>query len=146
MKKTDDNQPAAKPEAHQSWKEKRQEDWARRQVLQQWRHLDLPNLEKGWDLKIKSSSDLVSGVMKGLRIEARRNEAEIVKVWNTLLDPNVTEHAQPVKLHKGTLFVDVSNSAWLDEIVRWRRRDILKSLQGAFGKEVIQRISFRAAG
>ncbi|MDA7916308.1 DUF721 domain-containing protein [Verrucomicrobia bacterium] len=146
MKKSDDNETPVKPDAHEAWKEKRQADWARRQALQQWRHFDLTNLEKGWKLKVKPTSDLVSSVLGDLRIEARRNEAEVVKVWNALIDPNVSKHAQPVKIHKGTLFVDVTNSAWLDEIVRWRRKEILRTLQGAFGKETIARISFRPAG
>ena len=147
MKKPDDPKPEpTKLAAHETWKAKRREEWARNQALSQWRRMDLPDLEKGWNLKVKPVEDLVSGVMKDLRIEARRNEAELVNIWNSLLDPNVTKHAQPVKLHKGTLFVDVTNSAWMDEIVRWCRKEILRTLQSAFGKDTVQRISFRPAG
>jgi len=46
-------------------------------------------------------------------------------------------------LRKGTLFVNVDSSVWLSEIVRYRRREILDRLQHSFGKNVIQRISFR---
>lgn len=81
--------------------------------------------------------------MKDLRMDARQGEAEIVKVWNSLIDPNVTEHAQPANLHKGTLFVNVDTSVWLSEIVRYRRKEILDRLQHSFGKSLIQRISFR---
>jgi hypothetical protein len=66
-----------------------------------------------------------------------------VKVWNSLLDPGVTAHAQPANLHKGTLFVNVDNSAWLSEIVRYRRKEILDRLQNCYGKAIIQKISFR---
>jgi hypothetical protein len=48
-----------------------------------------------------------------------------------------------VGLHKGTLFVNVDSSAWLDEIVRYRRKEILTRLQSAFGADRIARISFR---
>jgi len=64
-------------------------------------------------------------------------------VWNSLIDPAVTAHAQPANLHKGTLFVNVDNSAWLSEIVRYRRREILERLQTSYGKTAIQKISFR---
>jgi hypothetical protein len=37
----------------------------------------------------------------------------------------------------------VDSSVWLDEIVRYRRRDILQRLQTSFGKDLIARISFR---
>src|SRR3989442_6386477 len=34
-------------------------------------------------------------------IDRRRAEAEVVKVWNNLLDPIIATHAQPTGLHKG---------------------------------------------
>jgi len=64
-------------------------------------------------------------------------------VWNSLLDPNIVAHAQPVGLRKGTLFVNVDSNVWLAEIVRYRRKEILDRLQHGFGKNLIQRISFR---
>lgn len=82
-------------------------------------------------------------VLADLRIDNRRAEAEIVKVWNALIDPTVVVHAQPVGLRKGTLFVTVDSSAWLSEIVRYRRREILHRLQHSFGRDLIARISFR---
>jgi predicted nucleic acid-binding Zn ribbon protein len=83
------------------------------------------------------------GVLTDLRIDRRRSEAEIVKVWNHLLDPNIVAHAQPTGLHKGTLFVTVDSSVWLSEIVRYRRKEILDRLQNSFGRDLICRISFR---
>jgi predicted nucleic acid-binding Zn ribbon protein len=85
-------------------------------------------------------------VLAELRLDRRLAEAEIVRTWNSLIDPVITAHAQPDSLARGTLFVNVDSSPWLDEIVRYRRREILERLQHAFGREKIQRISFRVAG
>jgi predicted nucleic acid-binding Zn ribbon protein len=63
-----------------------------------------------------------------------------------LIDPAIAEHAQPVGLHHGTLFVNVDSHPWLDEIVRYRRREILNRLQHSFGREMIKKISFRVVG
>ena len=82
-------------------------------------------------------------ILGELRIDRRQSETEIVKVWNHLIDPNIVAHAQPTGLNKGTLFVTVDSSAWLDEIVRYRRREILDRLQHSFGRDLIARISFR---
>ena len=82
-------------------------------------------------------------VLKRIGFDRRQNSAEIVKVWNELIDPTVTTHAQPVGLNKGTLFVNVDSNVWLSEIVRYRRHEILQRLQHAFGAELIARISFR---
>ena len=68
---------------------------------------------------------------------------EILKVWNNLMDPMVAQHAKPVGIAKGTLFVAVDSNVWLDEIVRYRRREILQRLRHAFGPDLIQKISFR---
>jgi hypothetical protein len=46
-------------------------------------------------------------------------------------------------VRKGTLFVTVDSSVWLSEIVRYRRKEILDRLQHSFGRNLIQRISFR---
>jgi predicted nucleic acid-binding Zn ribbon protein len=79
-----------------------------------------------------------------LGLDRRRAEAEIVRVWNNLIDPNIAAHAQPAGLNKGTLFVTVDSNAWLNEIVRYRRKEILDRLQNSFGRDLIARISFRA--
>ncbi len=82
-------------------------------------------------------------VLADLRIDRRQSETEILKVWNNQLDPNITAHAHPTGLRNGTLFVTVDSSVWLDEIVRYRRREILERLQNSFGRDLITRISFR---
>ena len=112
-------------------------------ALAEWRRLDLTPLEKTRQRPARSISDLMPSVLKGLRMEQRQAEAEIVRVWNHLMDPTITAHAQPSGIHKGTLYVTVDHSTWLDEIVRYRRKEILKLLQHSFGRELIVRISFR---
>ena len=88
-------------------------------------------------------STLLPSVLSGMRIDVRQVEAEIVKVWNNLLDPIIVAHAQPTGIRKGTLFVTVDSSVWLSEIVRYRRKEILNRLQHSFGRDFIARISFR---
>ena len=116
---------------------------ARRRVLAQWRGVDLTPLETAQALRARPASAIVPNVLADLHLDRRSAEAEIVKVWNHLLDPNIVAHAQPAGLKKGTLFVDVDSSVWLSEIVRYRRREILERLQHSFGRETVARISFR---
>jgi len=116
---------------------------ARQRVLAQWRCVNLTPLEIARKDSSKSTKNVLPGVLSGLRIDQRRAEAELVKVWNDLIDPNIVKHAQPTGLNKGTLFVTVDSSTWLSEIVRYRRKEILDRLQNSFGKGFIARISFR---
>lgn len=117
--------------------------YARAKVLAQWRGVDYAPLEKARATAARLPGEILPALMKELRLDARQAEAEIVKVWNSLIDPVVIAHAQPANLHKGTLFVNVDSSAWLNEIVRYRRKEILDRLQHSFGKSVVQKISFR---
>src|SRR5271154_1957321 len=116
---------------------------ARQKILAQWRGVDLSPLETAKAVRARRAGDVLPKLMKDLRMDDRRAEAELVKVWNSLIDPNITAHAQPHNLHKGTLFVNVDSSVWLSEIVRYRRKEILDRLQHSFGKNVIQKISYR---
>lgn len=116
---------------------------ARQRVLAQWRGVDLGPLETGRAVRARRMGDVLPKVATDLRMDSRRVEIEVVRVWNALLDPNIVAHAQPAGLRKGTLFVNVDSSVWLSEIVRYRRKEILDRLQHSFGREVIKKISFR---
>jgi predicted nucleic acid-binding Zn ribbon protein len=116
---------------------------ARQKVLAQWRGVDLAPIETAKAINARTAGKVISKVLGDLKMDSRRADIEIVKVWNSLIDPNIVAHAQPHNLHKGTLFVNVDSSAWLSEIVRYRRKEILDRLQHSFGKSLIQKISFR---
>lgn len=116
---------------------------ARERVLAQWRRVDMRSEEIATRATSRNAGNIVQGVLGRLRLDQRQAETEIVKVWNDLIDPTLTAHAQPAGINKGTLFVNVDSSPWLDEIVRYRRKEILQRLQTAFGHELVKRISFR---
>jgi hypothetical protein len=116
---------------------------ARERVLAEWRRVDLTSQEGAQRNAGKALAEIMPKVLTGLRMDRRQAEAEIVRVWNNLIDPKVTAHAQPTGIHKGTLFVGVDSDVWRDEIVRYRRKEILERLQHSFGSELIARISFR---
>ena len=116
---------------------------ARQRALADLRGIDLAPLEKVRERTAKNISEVMPRILTRIRMDKRQSEAEILKVWNNLIDPAITAHAQPTGINKGTLFVTVDSSVWLSEIVRYRRREVLDRLQHSFGRELIQRISFR---
>ena len=115
----------------------------RQRVLAQWRGTAAARAEGAAAHPARPVADLVPKLLTQLRLERRRAEAEVVRVWNNLLDPAVVAHAQPTGLRNGTLFVTVDSSVWLSEIVRYRRKEILDRLQHSFGRDFVTRISFR---
>jgi predicted nucleic acid-binding Zn ribbon protein len=116
---------------------------ARQRVLAQWRGVDTTPLEIAQATPARAAGAVLPKLFQDLRLEGRRAEAEVVKVWNQLIDPAVVAHAQPVGLRKGTLFVVVDSSVWLSEIVRYRREEILERLQHSFGAALVKKISYR---
>jgi len=117
--------------------------YERRRVLAQWRGVDLTEQETARTDRAQTVGNVLPKLLELFGMDRRRSEAEIVKVWNHLIDPILTAHAQPTGINKGTLFVTVDSNVWLSEIVRYRRKEILEQLQTAFSSEMIARISFR---
>ncbi len=116
---------------------------ARQRVLAQWRGVNTAPREVELRPVGRSVGSLLPSVMQGLRMDQRAGEAQLIQIWNAAIDPAITAHAQPTGITKGTLFVSVDNNVWLSEIVRWRRADILKRIQSAVGREVVEKISCR---
>lgn len=116
---------------------------ARERALAEWRGINLAPMEKSREARTRPISQLLPKIFSELRFDKRRGEAEIVRVWNALLDPDTVAHAQPTGLRKGTLFVTVDSSVWLSEIVRYRKSEIVERLRHSFGPELIKKISFR---
>jgi hypothetical protein len=117
---------------------------ARQRVLAQWRGVDLSPLETAKAVRARDADKIVSKVLSDLKMDSRRADIEIVKVWNLLIDPNITAHAQPAGLNKkGTLFVSVDNDTQKYDIIRYHAAEILKRMQYSFGLDKIKKISFR---
>ena len=115
----------------------------RDRILREWRGVDVRSLEKTHGSKSLNAGAVVKNVLGALQLDRRRAETEVLKVWNQTIDPTITGHAQPVNIHHGTLFVAVDSSVWLDEIVRYRRHEILQRIQHAMGREMVKKISYR---
>ena len=116
---------------------------AKERVLAQWRRVNVSREEIARTNNAQSAQTLVPKILGTLRMDRRRSEAEIVRVWNNSIDPSITAHAQPTGINKETLFVTVDNSVWLEEIVRYRRKEILIRLQHSFGTDLVARLCFR---
>lgn len=115
----------------------------RRQILAAWRRVDWEALEAVCQRPARPLGAIVPEVLARLQLDRRLQQAEVLRVWNQVLSPALTAHAQPTGLRHGTLFVSVDHPVWRDEIVRYHRHEILERLQQALGPDVVRRISFR---
>lgn len=95
------------------------------------------------DTPFVSVQNVLADIFK--KIEANRQPwfGEVHAEWDSLLGDLTSRHARPVGMRGRTLIVHVDNSAWLNELVRFRRGEMLERLQRKFGSERIQNISLR---
>src|SRR5438034_722146 len=108
----------------------------RQRVLAQWRGTDMTTLEKLSIRGCKPVGQVMDRLLIDLRIDQRQQETMILKAWNSLIDPNITAHAHPTGIHKGTLFVTVDNSVFHYDIILYHRKEILARMQSSFGHQV----------
>jgi hypothetical protein len=113
---------------------------ARLKTLAEWRGIDLSEEERARTRSEKDAADIVKSALEYIKFEERRKSAEILNVWQNAIDRVIVEHTEPATLKNGTLIVNVDSNVWLNEIVRFKRREILIKLQSCFGKEVIKNI------
>jgi hypothetical protein len=112
--------------------------------LAEWRGKDWSAEERAQAVGERSAAVLVAQVVRDLKLDQRRSDAEVLKAWGVLVSPTVAAHTRPMSIRSGVLTVAVDSSAWLSEIVHFRQAEILTALQGAFGAEAVRQILYRS--
>ncbi len=86
---------------------------------------------------------VIPQVMKGLGLEDRFWEQELLEEWPKLVGPQVARHTRPGRLERKIFHVFVTNSAWLSELSRYGQKQILENLQKRFGADKIKGIKLQ---
>ncbi len=91
--------------------------------------------------KISPISEIVKNVFA--QIEGQKGPQEDIEgCWKELVGKAGFEHSRPLRIHKTVLTVRVDTSVWLQEFVM-KKRQLLKGLKRALGKDRISEIHFR---
>ena len=61
--------------------------------------------------------------------------------WATLVDPETAEHCRPLKIRRGVLWVEVENSAWLQQL-RFQKYQLLETINASLTKSRIEDIKY----
>lgn len=87
-------------------------------------------------------SDIIPDLVARLGLEGRLWEQTLLQEWPSLVGPAIARRARPGGLQRRTLIVYVSNSAWLHELERFAKEELLQRLQSRFGADRIRSIRF----
>jgi predicted nucleic acid-binding Zn ribbon protein len=61
--------------------------------------------------------------------------------WNEIVGPKVAAHAQPVRLARNVLYVEVNDHLWLAQL-KYMKGDILKRLESRIRKGLFTDLKF----
>lgn len=98
----------------------------------------------GWREK-KDKEKRVEAIMPGLvRDKGWETQLDLHSIfpnWQDVVEPDAANHATPLKIVKGTLWLEVENSAWLQQF-QFRKVMLLKSINAYLKKSNIKNIRF----
>ena len=87
-----------------------------------------------------SVGDTIPDIMRQMGLADRYWEQALIREWDSLVGKQVAKHARPGRVQRSTLYVFVSNSAWLNELLRYGQKQMLENLQKRFGTDRIKTI------
>jgi predicted nucleic acid-binding Zn ribbon protein len=82
-------------------------------------------------MRSKKVGDILPGVMKGLGLDAKLREAELVQQWTALVGKAMAARSKPIGIKDHVLLVEIGNNAWMQEI-RFHQREIIARIREDF--------------
>lgn len=79
-----------------------------------------------------------------LGIERRFKAEQIMLLWPKIVGPTVAKIALPAQCKNGTLFIDVADNIWMQEL-KFQERDLIGRLNEALGEPLVRRLFLQLA-
>lgn len=86
---------------------------------------------------------LLAETFRGKPLEKRLGEAEIWRVWEAAVGPQIASKARPSGFRDGVLTVMVTSAPWMQQL-NFMKRDIAERLNGILGKSLVREIYLKS--
>lgn len=86
---------------------------------------------------------LLAETFRGKPLEKRLGEAEIWRVWEVAVGPQIASKAKPSGFRDGVLTVLVASPPWMQQL-NFMKRDMAEQLNRALGKEMVREIYLKS--
>jgi len=93
--------------------------------------------------KLEPVGPVLGDLLEGLGLEHRLREFRAVEIWDATVGELVAQRTRPVGIRDGVLFVEVSSSVWMQELVLLRD-EIVERLNEKLGQPIVRRIVLTA--
>jgi hypothetical protein len=87
-------------------------------------------------------SSIIDNVLKMYRLENDTGLTDIWNLWNSIVGSTIAENAKPAAIKGRLLLVHVASSTWIHQL-QFLKDDIVKTMNMALGKEMIDDIKFK---
>ncbi len=92
--------------------------------------------------EISSLRATLQRLLCDLGLEGRWKTEQLGLVWPRVVGPAVAKVAHPTQFRNGTLFIDVVDHVWMQEL-KFQEREIVERLHDALGEPLVVRLFLR---
>ena len=86
--------------------------------------------------------DIMAGVLKTCRRDRDGDLSQVWDLWDNAVGDAIAKNARPEAFKGKLLLVRVNSSPWLHHL-QFLRKDIIKKVNTALGKDLVQDIKFK---
>ena len=89
--------------------------------------------------KQQAIADMLPHLIHNQGWEVQLDQHSIFLNWQKIVDLETGQHCLPLKISKGVLWIEVENSAWLQQL-RYQKQGILETVNASLRKSTLQGI------
>jgi hypothetical protein len=82
--------------------------------------------------------------LRDLGLQKRLKTEQLSVLWPKIIGPSVAKIAHPAQCRNGTLFIDVADSVWIQEL-KFQEGALVEQLNDALGEPLVRRLFFQLA-
>jgi hypothetical protein len=82
--------------------------------------------------------------LRDLGLHKRLKTEQLTVLWPKIVGPTVAKITYPAQFRSGTLFIDVADSVWMQEL-KFQEGEVIGRLNDALGEPLIRRLFFQLA-
>ena len=90
---------------------------------------------------LQSLSTLLGGIARGQGWQQQLDRHSLFLHWDTLVDKSISTHAQPLKIIGNVLWLEVANSAWMQQL-QFQKIPLLEILNNTLRLSQLEDIRF----
>ena len=82
--------------------------------------------------------------LRDLGLQKRLKAEQLSVLWPKIVGPSVAKIAHPAQFRNGTLFIDVADSVWMQEL-KFQEGELIERLNDTLGEPLVRRLFFQLA-